>query len=142
MISKMKDAPGLEPPEDKSVTTLYVGGVTESIAEKDLRDEFYAYGEIKDIRMAPKNNCTFVTYTTREGAEEAASKLANRITVNGVKLKLMWGKPKVRADPSHGSAGGAPVMAGPVGGSSAALTMPPGAQPPAPAAAAAGEGYK
>jgi len=140
MMAKMKDRPGLEPPEDVTVTTLYVGGVTELIAEKDLRDEFYSYGEIKDIRMAPRNNCAFVTYTTREGAEEAASKLANRITVNGVKLKLMWGKPKVRADPAHGTAGGAAVMAGPVGVATGALTMPPGAQAPAPPAATGG-GY-
>jgi len=123
MIAKMKETPGLEPPEDKSITTLYVGGVSSEIGEKDLRDEFYGYGEIKDIRMAPRNNCAFVTYTTRDAAEEAAEKLANRVVVKGVRLKLMWGKPKIREDPKHGGAGAnATAIAGPVG-------MPVGAPP-------------
>lgn len=120
MIAKMKDAPGLAPPEDKSITTLYVGGVTSEISEKDLQDEFYAYGEIKDIRMAPRNNCAFVTYTTREAAEEAAERMANRVTIKGVRLKLMWGKPKVRDDPKHGE-GGSVAIAGPVGVPAGAL---------------------
>lgn len=112
----LQETPGLEPPEDKSITTLYVGGVTSEISEKDLRDEFYAYGELKDIRMAPRNNCAFVSYTTRDAAEEAADRLANRLIVKGIRLKLMWGKPKIREDPKPGAAGsGEFPIAGPVG---------------------------
>ena len=33
------------------------GGITPEISESDLRDQFYAYGEIKSIRMAPKSHC-------------------------------------------------------------------------------------
>jgi len=132
MITKMKERPGMEPPEDKSITTLYVGGVTAEIGEKDLRDEFYAYGEIKDIRMAPRNNCAFVSYTTRDAAEEAAEKLSNRIIIKGIRLKLMWGKPKVRQDPQHGGAGaGDSVIAGPVGVPAAQLKASLAAPQPA-----------
>jgi len=115
MINKLKETPGLEPPEDKSITTLYVGGVTSDVSEKDLRDEFYAFGELKDIRMAPRNNCAFVTYTTRDAAEEAAERLANRLIVKGIRLKLMWGKPKIRDDPKPGAATTEFAIAGPVG---------------------------
>ena len=31
-----------------------------------------------------------MSYTTREAAEEAAEKLANRLSVKGVRLKLMY----------------------------------------------------
>jgi len=138
MLAKLKDTPGLEPPEDKSITTLYVGGVTSEISEKDLRDEFYAYGEIKDVRMAPRNNCAFVSYTTRDAAEEAADRLANRIVVKGIRLKLMWGKPKIREDPKSiaGGIGGEQPMAGPVG-----MAVPPAGMPGGPPAAPSGGGY-
>ena len=42
------------------------------VSEKDLSDQFYAYGEIKTIQVVPASNCAFVTYTTREAAEKAA----------------------------------------------------------------------
>jgi len=132
MIAKMKEQPGLEPPEDKSITPLYVGGVTSDISEKDLRDEFYAYGELKDIRMAPRNNCAFVSYTTRDAAEEAAERLSNRLIVKGIRLKLMWGKPKIRDDPKPGQTSGEIPMAGPVG-----VSAPPAAA----AGGAAAGGY-
>eukprot|EP00656_Telonema_subtile_P048725 TRINITY_DN5883_c0_g1_i2.p1 TRINITY_DN5883_c0_g1~~TRINITY_DN5883_c0_g1_i2.p1 ORF type:complete len:367 (-),score=92.05 TRINITY_DN5883_c0_g1_i2:214-1314(-) len=122
MLGKYKENNmGLEPPTDTTITTLYVGGVTPEISEVDLKDQFYAYGEIKSIRMAPKANCGFVTYTTREAAEEAVAKLANRLVVKGVRLKLMWGKPQVRGGAAAGSTpAGVPLAPPPPPGFAAA----------------------
>ncbi|XP_060667841.1 zinc finger CCCH domain-containing protein 40-like [Ziziphus jujuba] len=46
LLNKAGDMSSLEPPDDKSIKTLYVGGVNASITDQDLRDHFYAYGEI------------------------------------------------------------------------------------------------
>jgi len=88
----------VKPPDDSEITTLWLGGVTSVITEEDIRDVFYGFGEICSIKVVPKSNCAFVTYTTREGAEKATEKLGNRPSVKGLVLKMSWGKPHVLED--------------------------------------------
>lgn len=42
--------PALPPPEDKTVTTLYIGNLPENITEDELRGHFYQYGEIRFVK--------------------------------------------------------------------------------------------
>nr|VDD34629.1 unnamed protein product [Brassica oleracea] len=89
----------LEPPEDESIKTLYIGGLNSGkILEHDIRDQLYAYGEIQSIRILAEKACAFVTYTTRQGAEKAMQELSNRLVINGQRLKLTWGRSHV---PKH-----------------------------------------
>ncbi|MBA0730137.1 hypothetical protein Golax_020538 [Gossypium laxum] len=67
--------------------------VSVKIAVADLRDNF-AHGEIVSIKMVLNKACAFVTNTTREGAEKVAEELSNKPVIKGLRLKLMWGKPK------------------------------------------------
>lgn len=39
--------PALPPPEDVTVTTLYVGNLPDNITEEELKGNFYQYGEIR-----------------------------------------------------------------------------------------------
>lgn len=39
--------PALPPPEDRSITTLYIGNLDDGITEDTLRSHFYQYGEIR-----------------------------------------------------------------------------------------------
>lgn len=94
LLNKAGDMPSLEPPDDESIKTLYVGGLDGRITEQDLRDNFYAHGEIESVRMVLQRACAFVTYTTREGAEKAAEELSNKLVIKGLRLKLMWGRPQ------------------------------------------------
>ncbi|KAJ9552361.1 hypothetical protein OSB04_016406 [Centaurea solstitialis] len=94
LLNKAGDMPSLEPPEDESIRTLYVGGLDARVSEQDLRDNFYAHGEIESVKMVLQRACAFVTYTTREGAEKAADELSNKLVVKGLRLKLMWGRPQ------------------------------------------------
>lgn len=94
LLNKAGDMPSLEPPEDVSIKTLYVGGLDARISEQDLRDQFYAHGEIESVKMVPQRAIAFVTYTTREGAEKAAEELSNKLVIKGLRLKLMWGRPQ------------------------------------------------
>ncbi|KAK9069628.1 hypothetical protein SSX86_011532 [Deinandra increscens subsp. villosa] len=95
LLNKAGDMPALEPPDDESIRTLYVGGLDARISEQDLRDEFYSHGEIESIKMVFQKACAFVTYTTRQGAEKAAEELSNKLVIKGLRLKLMWGRPQV-----------------------------------------------
>ena len=150
----------LEPPEDKEITTLYVSLMGFPITEKELVDQFYAYGEIKSIQVVPLSNCAFVTYTTREAAETAVEKLHNNLVVRGARLKIMWGRPQTKkpgqgegmggipappqmATQEHAVAAGAPAagfypyaVAGPPGLPAGPPPPPPG-RPPVPGEAGA-----
>mmetsp|Transcript_15451 Transcript_15451/g.39739 ORF Transcript_15451/g.39739 Transcript_15451/m.39739 type:complete len:443 (+) Transcript_15451:240-1568(+) len=111
MMKRVADMPTMTPPEDQSVMTLYVGGLTAEINEKDLQDVFYAHGEVKSIKKLESRQCAFVTYTSRAAAEAAAAGLAGRLIVKGTRLKLMWGKPqqpRQQHDPMAPSTSGQP----------------------------------
>lgn len=94
LLGKAGEMPTLAPPEDESIKTLYVGGLTGRITEQDLRDQFYVHGEIESIHIVVQRACAFVTYTTREAAEKAAEELSNKLVINGQRLKLHWGRPQ------------------------------------------------
>lgn len=94
LLGRAEQFKTLTAPEDKDITTLYVGGVTENITEHDLRDVFYSYGEVKSIKVVPKAMCAFVTYSSREAAESAAENLFNKLKVKDTPLRLSWGKPQ------------------------------------------------
>ena len=82
LLYRASTLPSLDPPEDPHVTTLYVGGLDETITEQDLRDSFYAYGEIRSISVVAKQGCAFVQYTRRASAEVAAEKTFNKLVRN------------------------------------------------------------
>jgi len=83
----------LEAPEDRSVTTLFFGNLTEEITEQDLRDQVYDCGLIKSIRMMVNSNCAFMTFEHREDAEKAAEKLYKNCKIKETTIKLNWAKP-------------------------------------------------
>ncbi|OIW01632.1 hypothetical protein TanjilG_14631 [Lupinus angustifolius] len=103
LLGKAGEMPSLEAPEDESIKTLYVGGLDARVTEQDLRDNFYAHGEIESIKLVLQRACAFVTYTTREGAEKAAEELSNKLVIKGLRLKLMWGRPQSAKPDSDGS---------------------------------------
>lgn len=41
----------LTPPEDQGVCSLWVGGITDQVTQQDLRDQFYGYGELTEVRL-------------------------------------------------------------------------------------------
>ncbi|CAM9576420.1 unnamed protein product [Chrysoparadoxa australica] len=82
----------LTPPADKGLCSLWVGGVkSESgINQEDIKDAFYSFGEIRNIRISPASSCAFVEFTTRDAAEAAARALYRSLTIKGVPLRLNW----------------------------------------------------
>lgn len=90
ILKRAATLPSLETPEDKTITTLYVGNLHEDITEPEVRDNFYQYGEIRTITLVPKQQCAFVQYTKRSSAEQAAEKTFGKLVMNGRKITIKW----------------------------------------------------
>ena len=86
----MQALPHLDPPEDNQITTLYCGGLGESVVESEIRDSFYAYGEIRSVTMVPKQGCAFVQFTSRPAAEKAAEATFNKLVIRGNKITIRY----------------------------------------------------
>lgn len=90
LLKRAASLPVLEAPSDKTITTLYVGNVGEHLTEVDIRDQFYTYGEIRNVTLLPKQQCAFVQFTKRSAAELAAEKTFNKLVLGGKKLSIRW----------------------------------------------------
>ncbi|XP_072165118.1 pre-mRNA-splicing factor RBM22-like [Diadema setosum] len=88
--------PKLDPPEDRSITTLYVGGLGDKVTEEDLKSHFYQFGELRSINVVPKQQCAFVTFTTRPATELAAEGSFQKLIIKGRRLNVKWGKPQAQ----------------------------------------------
>ena len=97
-------------PQDSTVTTLYVGGLDERVEEADLRMGLSPFGDLASVRLVRDRKCAFATFAQRSGAEDAARALASGpgLVVHGLRLKVMWGKPKAAAGTQQ-QAGGPPM---------------------------------
>uniref|UniRef100_A0A7E4ZV46 Pre-mRNA-splicing factor RBM22 n=1 Tax=Panagrellus redivivus TaxID=6233 RepID=A0A7E4ZV46_PANRE len=97
LTARAKAAPKLVTPADQTITTLYVGNIAcgdeLKVNEEDLRNHFYQYGEIRQIHIH-KNQCAFIDFLTREGAELAAERSFGQTNINGQKLTIRWGRPQ------------------------------------------------
>ena len=69
------------------------------------RDHFYQFGEIRSVTMVARQNCGFVTFTTRPAAETAAERSYNKLIIKGRRLKILWGKSQADK-PKTGKDGG------------------------------------
>jgi pre-mRNA-splicing factor RBM22/SLT11 len=92
LLRRVAEMPKPQPPEDKTISTVYVGNVGEQMTEQDLRDHFYQYGEIRTISVVGKQNCAFVTYSNRAAAELAVEKSYQKLVIHGQRLVIRWGK--------------------------------------------------
>merc|ERR1719442_335768 len=109
-------------PEDKAITTLYMGGLDTAIKEKDIRDKLYIYGEIRSVKMIPKQSCAFITFVKREEAEEAMAKCYRVLKIKDKKVNLMWGRPQTTAQ----SQASAAIVTGAAGSGGASASGVPG----------------
>jgi len=105
LLNRAKAMPSLKPPEDPTITTLYVGNLGKDnklvVNESDLRDYFYQYGEIRQIHVVPNKFCAFIQYTSRQAAELAATRAFNQIVINNQRLTIRWGRPQSQTRANH-----------------------------------------
>jgi len=102
LLNRAKAMPKLTPPDDQSVTTLYLGNLGRDnqliVQEADLRDYFYQFGEIRQIHMVPPKCCAFIQFTTRISSEMAADRTFEQLMLKGQKIKVRWGQPRAQTN--------------------------------------------
>lgn len=98
ILKRAASLPTLDPPEDKNITTLYVGNLGEHVTETDIRDNFYQFGEIRTITVVPRQQCAFVQYTKRVAAELAAEKTFNKLNLGNRKLTIKWAHSQAKSN--------------------------------------------
>eukprot|EP00064_Thunnus_orientalis_P015430 superscaffoldBa00002859_g15482 len=91
LLKRASTMPRLDPPEDKSITTLYIGGLGDTVTDGDLKSHFYQFGEIRTITIVQRQQCAFIQFATRQSAEMAAEKSFNKLIINGRRLTVKWG---------------------------------------------------
>jgi len=117
LLKRAQAMPHLEAPEDNNITTLYCGGLDETVTEQDIKNAFYSFGEIRTITLVAKQGCAFVQFTGRKSAEKAAEGTFNKLLIRGNKITIRWGKSQGKT--SDGSAAALQHVPGQVPG------MPP-----------------
>ncbi|XP_067928788.1 pre-mRNA-splicing factor RBM22-like [Watersipora subatra] len=126
LLDRYSQMPSISPPDDKSITTLYVGNVTDDMTENDIRNSFYHYGELRSVNIVKGSQCAFVQFTQRSAAETAAEKTFNKLILHGKRLNIKWGKNQAQQGAKESSTPAADVTkVAPVPGLPAAVPMPP-----------------
>ena len=98
LMNRAKAMPKLTPPEDPSITTLFLGNLGRDgnlmVTERDIRDYFYQFGEIRQVHVVANKCCAFIQFTSRQSAEMAAERTFEQLTLKGLKIRVRWGQPK------------------------------------------------
>jgi pre-mRNA-splicing factor RBM22/SLT11 len=92
MISKIKKFEKPNPPENKKITTLFIGGVEDDLSEADILEFFTKYGKIKGMRIRQKSKWAFICFEERSSAEIAIDHLFSKLYIKEKQLKLLWAK--------------------------------------------------
>lgn len=92
MLSRVANMYALKPPNNKSITTIFIGNITSKITAAMIKEKLYPYGEIQAIRILYKRNCAFVTFCSRSDADKAVSSMSSRVIIEGNSLTIRWSK--------------------------------------------------
>ncbi|KAJ1657338.1 Pre-mRNA-splicing factor slt11 [Dispira simplex] len=94
VMEKVGERAWLQPPEDLTVTSLFITGVTPDISQGDVQQAFAEFGEVRSVVLSHAKKCAFVNFLSRAAAELAAEKTFGRLAIKGIILRVAWGKPR------------------------------------------------
>lgn len=76
---------------DPNNTTVFVGGLSSSVTEDDLRHYFAGFGDITYVKIPSGKGCGFVQYVQRSSAETAITKMQG-YPIGSSRVRLSWGR--------------------------------------------------
>lgn len=76
---------------DPNNTTIFVGGLDDSVTDDYLRQVFGRFGDLIHVKIPPGKRCGFVQFADRATAEQALSAL-NGSQLGGHTIRLSWGR--------------------------------------------------
>jgi len=100
---------GLAPPEDTSITSLFLTALPTTVDENSLRTTLLTSlpsvspNALKSIVHVAKNRCAFVNFRDRATAEQAAQAWAVGVDIDGTRASVRWGRSRAGAKPGASS---------------------------------------
>jgi pre-mRNA-splicing factor RBM22/SLT11 len=82
------------PPDDQSITSLFLTGIEDDLPEHALRTFFSPFGTLRSIVCSHRSHCAFINFATRAGAEAAAESCQGKAVIAGCPLRIQWGRPR------------------------------------------------
>lgn len=76
---------------DQNNTTLFIGALSSSVTEEDLRSFFGRFGDIVYTKIPAGKGCGFVQYVNRASAELAMQQMQGQI-IGTSAIRISWGK--------------------------------------------------
>lgn len=105
ILTRHASAQGLAPPEDTTVTSLFLSAVP-SITEENLRTAVISSipsvpaDSIRSVVYIAKTRCAFVNFKDRGNAEQAAQAWAAGLDIGGERVGVRWGRSKATSNSS------------------------------------------
>ncbi|KAG0492896.1 hypothetical protein HPP92_006294 [Vanilla planifolia] len=97
-----QSADGSQSENDPNNTTIFVGGLDQSVTEDALRQLFSSYGEVIHVKVPIGKRCGFVQFAKRACAEEALLMLQGTV-LGGQSVRLSWGRSPSSKQPQQDS---------------------------------------
>ncbi|KAH7929746.1 hypothetical protein BV22DRAFT_1029141 [Leucogyrophana mollusca] len=92
------DTQGLKPPEDQSITSIFLSSLPASATEATVRTHVVnslpqvPSSQLKSVVHVTKSRCAFINFKDRFSAERAAEAWANGLDIDGERIIVKWGR--------------------------------------------------
>jgi len=84
---------GFEMAPSNGIRTVWLGGITEDMSAHDICNVVRG-GLVDEVRMLREKKCAFVSFVKAQDAAYFQQTHSSGLSVNGISLKVGWGKPK------------------------------------------------
>ncbi|KAF9053821.1 pre-mRNA-splicing factor SLT11 [Hymenopellis radicata] len=106
IMSAHAEAQGLKPPDDETVTSLFLSSLSSESTELSVRTTVLRSlpsidaNQLRSVVHVAKSRCAFVNFKDRSSAETAAQAWANGLEVDNERVAVKWGRSKAKTAPS------------------------------------------
>jgi len=98
IMSIHADSQGLAPPDDQSITSIYLSALPTNADEAGIRTRVVQTlvgvdpAQLKSVVHVAKSRCAFINFKDRATAETAAQTWANGLDILGERITVKWGR--------------------------------------------------
>ncbi|KRX00169.1 hypothetical protein PPERSA_10668 [Pseudocohnilembus persalinus] len=89
-----KQEKDIQPPEDTSITSIFLRNLPQDLTEQELFVIFQQYGTINSIKHIQPNFIAFINYASRKSAEDAVKDNYGNLIIKGNKIQVSWARSK------------------------------------------------
>lgn len=83
----------VKPPQDTSISSLFMRDLPAGLTEEDLRDIFKKYGEVDDVNFLPDQKSAIIDFAERSSCEKAIEELYGKLVIKSQAVQIMWARP-------------------------------------------------